>query len=171
MFSASLIAGALCIAIWTCLLLAHGRFWRLPGAPSLSEGFPQALGPPRSVAVIIPARNEADVIGRAVTSLLRQDDVGSVHIFVVDDNSTDGTSEAARQAATETNRLTVIRGRPLPPGWSGKLWAVQQGVEQATALQPDFLLLTDADIEHDPDNVGCLVRIAQSGPAISLPSW
>jgi hopene-associated glycosyltransferase HpnB len=192
MFSAFLIAGVLCVAIWAYLLLAHGRFWQVPrvpslppgarfsspGVPSFSAGFVERVGQPRSVAVVIPARNEADVIGRAVGSLLRQSPtlppkpgeedgalvLGPIHIFVVDDNSTDGTADAARQAAgAQTNRLTVIQGRPLPPGWSGKLWAVQQGVEQAITLQPDFLLLTDADVEHDSDNVGCLIKIADGG--------
>ncbi len=132
-----------------------------------------------TVAVVIPARNEAEVIGRAVASLLRQsswptlspksgEEDGapevSLHVFVVDDNSTDGTDDAARRAAREHPELvTVISGRPLPPGWSGKLWALQQGIEQARALQPDYLLLTDADIEHDSHSVGSLIAIAEGG--------
>ncbi len=144
------------------------------------------------IAVIIPARNEADVIGRAITSLLQQsegapslsagvgDRVGAwnnLHIFVVDDNSTDGTADAARAAGAppwstsladrvgeaEWSRVTVIPGRPLPAGWSGKLWAVEQGVEQALLLAPDFLLLTDADIEHAPENLATLVGVAEGG--------
>ena len=118
------------------------------------------------IGVIIPARNEADVIGTSVASLLRQSCVDSLHIFVVDDNSTDGTAEAARQAAAQSSqgeRVSVINGRALPSGWSGKLWAVQQGIEQAVELRPEFLLLTDADIEHSPDNVARLVRIAKTG--------
>jgi hopene-associated glycosyltransferase HpnB len=118
------------------------------------------------IGVIIPARNEADVIGTSVASLLRQSCVDSLHIFVVDDNSTDGTAEAARQAAAQSSqgeRVSVINGRALPSGWSGKLWAVQQGIEQAVELRPEFLLLTDADIEHSPDNVATLVRIAETG--------
>jgi hopene-associated glycosyltransferase HpnB len=118
------------------------------------------------IAVIIPARNEADVIGTSVASLLRQSCVDSLHIFVVDDNSTDGTAEAARQAAAQSSqgeRVSVINGRALPSGWSGKLWAVQQGIEQAVELRPEFILLTDADIEHSPDNTATLVRIAKTG--------
>ncbi len=185
MFLLPFIAGLLCVAIWAYLLLGRGRFWQTPtvpplsmGAPSSSPDFGERVGWKRSVAVVIPARNEADVIGRAVTSLLRQSPalppssdekerapvLTSIHIFVVDDNSTDGTAEAARLAAgAEANCLTVIAGRPLPPGWSGKLWAVQQGVQQAMSLQPDFLLLTDADVEHNPYNVGHLIEIADSG--------
>jgi hopene-associated glycosyltransferase HpnB len=90
--------------------------------------------------------------------------VGRIHVFVVDDNSTDGTANVARQAAgTDRDRVTVIGGQILPPGWSGKLWAVQQGVEQALGIDPDFLLLTDADIEHDSHNVAQLVAIADQG--------
>jgi hopene-associated glycosyltransferase HpnB len=118
------------------------------------------------IAVIIPARNEADVIGRSVASLLRQSCVDALHIFVVDDNSSDGTAEAARQAASQSShgeRVSVINGRALSSGWSGKLWAVHQGIEQAALLHPEFFLLTDADIEHSPDNVATLVRIAETG--------
>ena len=119
-----------------------------------------------AIAVIIPARDEADVIGRAVRSLLGQSCVAALHIFVVDDHSTDGTADVVRQAAAQSEhggRVQVITGRPLPAGWTGKLWAVQQGSEQALALSPDFLLLTDADIEHSPDNLATLLRIAQTG--------
>ena len=118
------------------------------------------------IAVVIPARNEAEVIGQSLTSLLGQSGVETLHIFVVDDNSTDGTGGMVRRVAAQSLRgecLTVISGRPLPARWSGKLWAVQQGVEQALAMHPDFLLLTDADIEHAPDNIHRLVRIAQDG--------
>ena len=188
MFSAALTAGVACVAIWVYLLVGHGNFWRLPlspapGAPSSSPDFGDRVGKPRTVAVVIPARNEADVIGRAVASLLHQreptlsptagEEDGapweggapglSIRIFVVDDNSSDGTAEAARRAAAGDGRVMVIAGQPLPAGWAGKLWAVQQGVEQALAVRPNFLLLTDADIDHDPDNVGCLARLAESG--------
>jgi hopene-associated glycosyltransferase HpnB len=118
------------------------------------------------IAVIIPARNEANVIGASLASLLQQSCVDALHIFVVDDNSTDGTAEAVRKAVAQSSqggRVSVIKGRDLPPGWSGKLWAVQQGIEQAAQLQPEFLLLTDADIEHSPENVATLARIAEAG--------
>jgi hopene-associated glycosyltransferase HpnB len=118
------------------------------------------------IAVIIPARNEVDVIRASVASLLRQSCVDALQIFVIDDNSTDGTAEAVRQAAAQNShgeRVSVINGRPLPSGWSGKLWAVQQGVEPALVLCPEFLLMTDADIEHSPENVATLVRIAEAG--------
>ncbi len=159
----ALIAGSLCLLAWLYLLLGHGRFWRVQrlGAPK-----PPPVNINGPIAVVIPARNEADVIGRAVGSLLRQSCADSLHIFVVDDHSTDGTAEAARQATTnrsQSNQLTIISGRSLPNGWSGKLWAVQQGIEQALVLHPQFLLLTDADIEHSPDNLAMLLALAESG--------
>lgn len=128
----------------------------------------QTIGNSRSprIAVVIPARNEASFIGRSVASLLHQSGIDALQVFVVDDNSSDGTAEAVRCASTHEahgRRASVINGRPLPPGWSGKLWAVQQGIEQAAQLSPDFFLFTDADIEHAPDNIARLVAIAQDG--------
>ncbi len=156
------IAGFLCVIIWLGILLARGRFWMVQRlgaevAPVAETGL---------IAVVIPARNEADVIGSAVGSLLQQSCAGAMHIFLVDDSSSDGTAAAASNAAVRSaraNALTVIDGRPLPPGWSGKLWAMQQGIEQALQLQPKFLLLTDADIQHSPENVATLVAIAERG--------
>lgn len=156
------IAGFLCAVIWLYLLIARGRFWmvmRLVAkvAPLSATGL---------VAVVIPARNEADVIGRSVKSLLQQRCEGSIRVFVVDDNSSDGTAEAAREAAASCARadaVSVISGQPLPPGWSGKLWAMQQGIEQALLQQPVFLLLADADIQHSPQNVATLVAVAERG--------
>jgi hopene-associated glycosyltransferase HpnB len=118
------------------------------------------------IAVIIPARNEVDVVGQSVASLLRQSCVDALHIFVVDDNSVDGTAEAVWRSAAQSSqgeRVTVISAGPLPSGWSGKLWAVQQGIEQAALQHPEFFLLTDADIEHSPENVAALVQIAEAG--------
>jgi hopene-associated glycosyltransferase HpnB len=158
----AVIAGAVCVITWLYLLVARGRFWMVQrlGAEIAS------LSKSGLIAVIIPARNEADVIGKSVSSLLQQSCADFLRIFVVDDNSTDETALAAREAATSHSRagaLTVISGQPLPPGWSGKLWAVQQGIEQALRLQPQFLLLTDADIQHSPENVATLLGVAERG--------
>ena len=112
---------------------------------------------------MIPARDEAGVIARRCSRCLRQTGITPLHIFVVDDNSSDGTAEIARSAAPDDDRLTVIDGKPLPPGWSGKVWAMQQGVEQALSLKPEFLLLTDADIEHSPDGIARLADLAEGG--------
>lgn len=162
-YSLFVIAGSLCVLAWFYLLLAHGRFWMVQRLRAQKPPPAKITGP---IAVVIPARNESYVIGKSVRSLLRQSCVDALHIFVVDDNSMDGTAEAARQAAigiSQAERLTIISGRPLPNGWSGKLWAVQQGIEQALALNPQFLLLTDADVEHSPDNIATLVALAEAG--------
>ena len=155
-------AGILTLAIWTYLLLGRGGFWRIRQAIASA---PVNAAPAR-IVVIIPARNEADVVGRTIISLLQQAGPHSIHIFLVDDNSTDGTAQVARKAAEfaeKAKMLTIIQGQPLLPGWSGKLWAVQQGIEQASKMSPDFFLLTDADIEHASDSLSTLVSIAQSG--------
>jgi hopene-associated glycosyltransferase HpnB len=99
--------------------------------------------------------------------LLRQNGHNTLQIFLVDDASTDGTAHAARTAAIaegQAQNLTIVQGSDLPPGWSGKLWAMQQGIEQAAKTVPDFFLFTDADIAHAPDSVAMLVSIAQAGP-------
>jgi hopene-associated glycosyltransferase HpnB len=157
-------AGALCLLIWLYLLLLHGRFWRVGAwlAPS-----PPATPIPARIAVIVPARDEAAVVGQSVASLLKQEGGHSIQIFLVDDASSDQTAEIAREsarAAGGSQHLSVIPGAALPPGWSGKLWAVQQGIEKAAELDPDFFLLTDADIVHAPDSVATLVGVATDGP-------
>ncbi len=156
-----LLGGILCLAAWLYLLLFHGRFWQVSRLQA--GGYPDAPAARGRIAVIIPARNEAANIGRALQSLLGQSCAGSLQIYVVDDNSSDGTADAARAAISEVDsaKLHIISGRPLPPGWTGKLWAVQQGIDAAMELAPEFLLLTDADVEHAPDNVATLVSIAE----------
>ncbi len=119
---------------------------------------------------MIPARNEAEGIGACVASLLAQDYPGSLSVTVVDDDSDDGTGEIAKNAGKSAAvpggpSLTVMRGQPLPAGWTGKLWAVKQGVAAALGQdpKPEYLLLTDADIAHAPDNVRSLVARALQG--------
>jgi hopene-associated glycosyltransferase HpnB len=150
---------ALCVIAWLYLLAARGRFWRLQFAPR------ETCAPrPARVAVVIPARNEAESIGAAVTSLLNQKFDGLIRIIVVDDGSTDGTAAIARQAASAASPevLTVVAGTSLSPGWTGKMWAVQQGIERTQQFDPDFLLLTDADIVHGPESIAELVAIAET---------
>ena len=134
---------------WAYLLLAHGRFWS--GGPSLPPARPGAAP---AVDVVIPARDEADGIGAALRSLLAQDYPGPLRIIVVDDRSADGTGAIARALPG----VTVIDGQPRPAGWSGKLWAVAQGVARTDA---PLILLTDADIVHDPLHVATLVDKAE----------
>ena len=150
------------LLIWLYLLLARGRFWVARASACRAE---LQLGIRRIVAVI-PARNEADVIGDAITSLLKQNFPAPLEIVLIDDGSTDGTSQVARFAAERygtPERLTIVEGKPLPPGWTGKLWALSQGVAVALELGPDYLLLTDADIRHGEHSLGELVKIAKSG--------
>jgi hopene-associated glycosyltransferase HpnB len=152
-------AAALSLLIWIYLIFARGGFWRI-GATQRSLDVP-----PRNVVAVIPARNEADVIGEAITSLLTQDFPAPLQIVLVDDASGDGTAPAARQAAQEIGRaeyLTVLNGAPLPTGWTGKLWAVSQGAQEALRRQPDYLLFTDADIRHHPRSVAELVAKAET---------
>ena len=121
--------------------------------------------PIRRVAVIVPARDEAPVIAQTVQSLLRQDHAGVLRIHVVDDHSSDDTAEIARGAGERAGRsdeLVVIQADPLPAGWTGKLWALAQGVQAATAFSPDYYWFTDADVTHDPDNLANLLAKAES---------
>jgi hopene-associated glycosyltransferase HpnB len=159
----SIIAGLISLLIWAYLLFARGGFWqanRVTASPLVSSK-PQSL-----VAVIVPARNEADVVGQSIFSLLNQSYNDALHIFLVDDGSTDSTAQIAREAAAQSGKatgLTVIEGLPLPPGWSGKLWALNQGVEKARELNPSFLLFTDADVVHAPESISTLISIAEAG--------
>ncbi|MEU1789952.1 glycosyltransferase [Streptomyces sparsogenes] len=167
------------LAAWVWLLLGQGFFWRtdvrLPrgdapgprGAPAGADDAPAGAGGEEcwpSVAVVVPARDEAAVLPMSLPSLLAQDYPGPVEIFLVDDGSTDGTGKLARALAEEHGGppLTVDSPGEPPPGWTGKLWAVRHGMTLAAA-RPDteYLLLTDADIAHEPDSLRELVRAAR----------
>jgi hopene-associated glycosyltransferase HpnB len=186
------IAG-LSLAIWLYMLLFRGGFWLARERDDRDDAASHAAAtaPAASindaaqwpaVAVVIPARNEAESIGHTVESLLRQDYPGLLQVVVVDDHSDDGTAECARAAAKALGagqRLHVLTGQALPSGWTGKLWAVSQGIAYAcdgamlncrvgtapaaATSSPDFLLLTDADITHTTDNVRHLVARSQAG--------
>jgi hopene-associated glycosyltransferase HpnB len=159
--------------IWLVLVFARGGFWRVQPAAPLSDTTLHAVGKAEiarhgawpALVAVVPARNEADVIGRAVGSLLKQEYAGSFRVIVVDDHSADGTADAAQSAARELgleDRLTVLTAAPLPPGWSGKVWAQSQGIEaiEKLGLPAEFLLLTDADIHHPADAATQLVARA-----------
>jgi hopene-associated glycosyltransferase HpnB len=136
------------VAIWLYLLAGRGMFWVMAERDDADDPPAPAAWP--SVVAVVPARNEADVIVHSVGSLLEQDYPGEFRIVLVDDQSSDGTAEAARKLDA-AGRLTVLSGAPRPAGWTGKLWAVKQGV--AAAGTPDYLWLTDADIRHQPNNL------------------
>ena len=160
---ALILFGALPLLIWLGLLGAHGGFW-LCGERDDRDAPPEPATWP-SVTAVVPARDEADVIARSVGSLLAQDYPGDFRVILVDDNSSDGTADAARAEAVrqgKTERLTVLSGAPLAEGWTGKLWAVSQGVEQAHGAAPKYLWLTDADIGHDSGNLRALVARAEA---------
>ncbi len=150
-----MVLGLTVVAIWVYLLAGRGAFWRI--REDRAESKLPAAAP--SVAAVIPARNEAETVGLAVTSLAAQKYPGEFHIVVADDASNDGTAKVARSAAP-AGLLTVLPAGPLPQGWTGKLWAVAQGLRQ---VRPDYYLLTDADIVHSPDNVAALVSRAAAG--------
>jgi hopene-associated glycosyltransferase HpnB len=152
-------AGSLALASWIYLLLARGGFWLARERDDRDEAAPPSAWP--SVVAVVPARNEADVIARSLGSLLAQDYPGDVQVILVDDNSDDGTAQAARRLEG-AGRLTVLSGAPLERGWTGKLWAQSQGVALAARTAPDYLWLTDADIAHDPQTLRRLVARAQA---------
>jgi len=155
-------ASLLAVLIWLGLLFGRGGFWRADQKLDNSSVTHDEADP---VIAVIPARDEVFTIGRTVHSLLRQDYPGPLTIVVVDDNSGDGTAEAARAAAERPEEkacLHVIQGEPLPEGWSGKMWAVHQGLKHARTVAPNarFVLLTDAEIEHNPGNLSRLMALA-----------
>jgi len=153
----------LAFAVWLYLAFGRGGFWL--GAERDDFDPPLPAQTPE-VTAVIPARNEADGVGACVESLLRQHYRGLRAVVLVDDESSDGTAPVARQAAAAcgaADRLTIVAGTPLAPGWTGKLWAMRQGIAAATAgPPPDFLLLTDADIVYAPQVLGWLVAHASA---------
>ncbi|MBQ0866016.1 glycosyltransferase [Streptomyces sp. RK75] len=150
------------LAAWAWLLMGQGLFWRtdVRMPPSPADGEPASWP---SVAVVVPARDEADVLPKTLPTLLAQDYPGHARILLVDDGSGDGTGALARELARDAPDgppLTVLVPGEPEPGWTGKLWAVRCGIEHARSgsSEPEFLLLTDADIAHGPDSLRRLVR-------------
>jgi hopene-associated glycosyltransferase HpnB len=190
MIAAWTLAGT-CLAVWIGLLSPlRGGFWRvsprldaaLQGgeragssderppsmnerAPLADERAPSANGRAPSVAAVIPARNEADVLPETLTTVVAQDYPGAFHVTLVDDQSDDGTSAVAQAAAAEVgrpDRLTVLRGEPLPPSWAGKVWALAQGTQRGDFVDSAYVWFTDADIAHAPGVLRALVEKAES---------
>ncbi len=150
--------GALLLAVWLALLFGRHGFWLTAERDTRSLPTEPLEWP--SVVAVVPARDEADVIARSISSLAVQDYPGPFRIIVVDDSSSDGTGQIVR--ALGSCRVEIETGRPLAAGWTGKLWAVSQGVERAGS-SATYLWLTDADIEHAPDTLRTLVSRAEAG--------
>jgi hopene-associated glycosyltransferase HpnB len=150
------------LTIWAYLLLGRGGFWLARERDDRSQPAEPRVWP--AVTAVVPARDEADVIARSIGSLLAQDYPGPFQVVLVDDDSSDGTGRVA-EGLSNGGALTVIQGAPLPTGWTGKLWAMQQGVDAAEASEgrAQYLLLTDADIAHASDNLRRLVARAEAG--------
>ena len=161
---AALALAATALGVWIYLIVGRGGFWRTAErdtALAQASGREMETGWP-DVMAIIPARDEALVVGETVGSLLRQSYPGRLMVTLIDDQSADGTADSARAAAAAAgvaDRLVVLRGTDLPRGWTGKLWAMRQGVAftEARPDQPDFLLFTDADVAYAPGTVERLV--------------
>ena len=150
------------VALWAYLTVARGQFWRARERDDTSDS-PPAVWP--RVTAIVPARDEADSIAASIQSLLTQDYPGEFSIVLVDDQSRDGTADVARAIAESLgcgHKLDVVAGSTPPSGWTGKLWAQQQGVSRADEFEPAYFLLTDADIVHAPDTLRWLVAHTQA---------
>ena len=160
------IIAAIVLATWLYLIAARGGFWRAAERDDVAALPERPMTQWPAVSAVVPARDEAETVGETVASLLRQDYPRAFNVVLVDDQSRDSTARIARDAAVALgggDRLDIISGRPLPAGWTGKLWAQSQGVEHAvtTSTSPDYLLLTDADIVFAPGALLSLVARAE----------
>ena len=157
---ALLLAGSGALAVWVYLVIGRDGFWRADerlGEVPAPDAWPAVLA-------VMPARNEARTIARALASLLGQDYPASLAVVVVDDASEDGTADAARAAAAGDARFDLVSGRPLAPGWTGKLCALEQGLARGAERMNDarYVFLTDADVEHDAGQLRRLVAKAEA---------
>lgn len=163
MFTLTIILAGISLAIWIVLTFFRGAFWQLRTFDDDEAGHLPLQRWPR-IAAVLPARNEAETIARAVESIAAQDYPGEFLIIIVDDHSEDETAalaQRAAQAGSAADRVTIIRAALLQPGWTGKLWALQQGIETAASYSPEYLWFTDADIVHAPDTLARLVSRAE----------
>jgi hopene-associated glycosyltransferase HpnB len=160
---AQLVVGFISLIIWLYLAAARGMFWRVREFDDdLAQHEAPSVWP--GVIAVVPARNEAAGIQQSVASLLQQDYPGEFSVIVVDDHSEDGTAQLAQQAACDSgaeSRIKIRSAAPLPAGWTGKLWALHDGVSHADAAGPAYYWFTDADIVHAPDTLQRLVARAE----------
>jgi len=158
-----IVISGLSLGVWLFLLLFWGGFWR---ADCRLNNSPSDLNKHLTIFAVVPARNEAETIATSLTSLLEQDYQGNLRVILVDDNSSDRTAEIAKETAQQlqSDRLQILTGKPIAPGWKGKLWAMHQGIEAASVQGnvPDYWLFTDADIQHDRHNLTQLINKAET---------
>ena len=159
------VLGIVALGIWLHLFFARGWFWRVKKFDGDGAEKEELSEWPRVVAVV-PARNEAETIERAVSSLVQQEYRGVLSVVVVDDHSEDGTGAVARRTAEALGageRVKVCSAAELPEGWTGKVWALNQGVSAVggTGEGPDYFWFSDADVEHAPDTLQRLVGRAE----------
>ncbi|MFE5486080.1 glycosyltransferase [Streptomyces sp. NPDC056527] len=152
------------LAAWGWLLLGQGFFWRTDQRLPKAHARVRPGDWPR-VTIVVPARDEAEVLPLSLPSLLSQDYPGEAEVVLVDDGSSDGTGKLAGELASRYGGLPLTVASPgePEPGWTGKLWALRHGIGLARARDPEFLLLTDADIAHEPDSLRRLVAAAVGG--------
>jgi len=159
----ALILAGITLLIWIVLTFFRGTFWQLRAFDDDIAGHQSPAAWPRVVCVM-PARNESETIARAVASLAKQEYPGELRIVIVDDHSEDATTDLARTAAQQagaTERVRILRAKTLQSGWTGKLWALQQGIASCEGDAPEFFWFTDADIAHVPDTLARLVSRAE----------
>jgi len=155
---ALLAAGTVSLAAWTAILALPFRPWDLRPFAEEEPAAPEpALWP--AVAVLVPARNEEALLPATLPALLAQDYPGDWRVLLVDDRSADGTAQVAEGLGD--HRLEVVPGEALPQEWTGKVWALEQA-RRAAGSRPDYYLLTDADIRHEPASLRRLVAESEA---------
>jgi hopene-associated glycosyltransferase HpnB len=167
--------------IWLYLFFFRGQFWLLHNFDDDQTNLALLPTLPK-VQATIPARNEAPTIAATVRSLLKQNYAGQLSVTVVDDHSTDHTAQIATQTAAElsgtanpaypeeprvgapSHNFTTQACAHLPPNWTGKLWALNEGITKTLAtseIPPDYFWFSDADITHSPDTLDRLIARAE----------
>ena len=162
---ATLVSCVVAVA-WASILLQPSRAWRLQ---PVAEDEPPAPEPAKwpSVAVLVPARNEARALALTLPALLAQDYPGRFHVWVVDERSDDGTGRVVEGFAAGGELLTMLPGAALPAGWAGKVWGLEQAMRAVAGEDaPRYLLLTDADILHSPSSLRRLVAECEAASLV-----
>ena len=153
------------VAAWLWLIFARGMFWRMDNILAESNSETDIGDPWPSITILVPARNEESIHQETLPTLLNQEYSGEIMGVLVDDESDDNTGESARRINSRNSgpyQFSIVGGRSLKAGWTGKLWALQTAIEAAKYFRPEFYLFTDADISYPPDIVARLVRQAHT---------